>query len=198
MSRKNVLIFGFLASFFLGAGMYYFSGRKNQSKPVEKPPEVKLIAYEDKTFGFKLKYPEGFVVGKIAEKDQENDPLMLKLVRENPPTLVLYWKEGLGVVEAFIKKPLLEYLKDNIDRKFTAEYNDFKKEKVEETDLAGLSAFTVWFTFQDPKKSYREKIKLTVTQKNSVGYYLSCMAPEPMWEFAEPSCDIIKEGLEFL
>lgn len=189
----------FFASVLLigGGGIYLFL-KKPWQKPAEKLPEVKLLDYEDTKYGFRLKYPEVFVVGKIAEKDQESDPLMLKLVRENPPTLVLYWKEGLGVVSAFIKQPIFDYLKGNIDRKYGAEYNDFKKEGLEDTTLAGLEAFTVWFTFQDPEKEYREKIKLTVAIKDNAGFYLQCMAPEEMWQFAEPACDKIKGSFEFI
>lgn len=160
--------------------------------------EAPLTVYQSDQFKFTLKYPEGFVVGQISPEDQKKDPLMAKLIREEPPTLVLFWEEGLGMLNALIKKPTLEYLREQVDRRYSIEYKDFQKEKVEDTTLSGLPAFSVWFTFQDPDRTYREKIKLTVTTKDGKDYYLQCMAPVVMWEKAELSCNIIRENFQFL
>ncbi len=185
---------------FLGLGVFIYVKKPWLAfvKKESSKTEVRLLNYQDDKFKFKVQYPEGFVLGRISPASQVKDPVMLKLVREEPPTLVLVWQEGLGVVGAFVKTPLLEYLQGQVDRKYKVDYHDFKKEKVERSQLAGLEAFIVWFTFQDPQKSYREKIKLTVTTRNNVGIYFQCQAPEAMWEYAEPSCDLVKNSFEFL
>lgn len=197
---KRIILFILFLFLLLGLGFFLWVKKPWSAFTKEKSPEpeVKLLNYQDDRFKFKVQYPVGFVLGKISPASQVKDPVMLKLVREEPPTLVLVWQEGLGMVGAFVKTPLLQYLQEQIDRKYKVDYHDFKKEKVEKSQLAGLESFTVWFTFQDPQKSYREKIKLTVTTKNNVGVYLQCQAPEAMWDFAEPSCDVIKNNFEFL
>lgn len=170
---------------------------QNQSEE-ELKTEVKLLDYESQEYGFKLKYSEDFVQGKLPQ-EQPKDPLMLKLVRIEPPTLVNIWKEsGLGILNLYIKKSLLEYLKNNLDTKYAKEYNDFQKEKMEDSKIAGLDAFTVWFTFQNKEKDFREKIKLTVTVKDNIAYYLQCMAPKEMFTYAEPSCDLISTNFQFM
>lgn len=171
---------------------------QDQSKN-EVKKEVKLLDYESQEYGFKLKYPDDFIEGKIAEEDKNKNPIMLKLVSVEPPALATVWKEtGLGLLALYSKKPLLEILKANVDSMYPSKYNDFQKEKFEDSKLAGLDAFTVWFTFQDPDKDYREKIKLTVTIKDNIAYYLQCMAPVEMFTYAEPSCDLISTSLQFL
>lgn len=199
VTRKLILII-FLC--LLSGGLVFFLLRTRPwlrfKRSVSKPPAVKVLDYQDEVAKIRLKYPEGFNVGQLSQENRDQDLLLLKLVRVEPPTLVISWFEGLGLLEAFTKRPLLEQLKDNVERRYSAEYKDFKKEKIEGTTLAGLPAFTVWFTFQDPKKTYREKIRLTVTVKESKGIYLQCQAPEAMWDFAEPSCDLIKNSFAFL
>lgn len=171
---------------------------KKLHPPASKSTPVKLVAHQSSEFGFKLQYPEGFVLGKVPSEQKKN-PIMLRLVRLEPPTLMTLWKEtGLGILDLTIKKPLLYYLKTNIDRKYSHDFQDFKKEKIEDTTLGDLEAFTAWFTFQDPQKSYREKIKLTVAEKDKQAWYLQCLAPEAMWELAEPSCDLVKNSFAFL
>lgn len=184
----------------LGIGIFLLIQKPWQSENGQvKSEEIKQVAYQSAEYGFKVKYPEGMVEGKIPEEQQKKDPIILKLVQVDPPLLVTIWQEqGLGILDMYVKKPLLEYLKGNVDRRYGAEYNDFKKEKLEDTKLAGLDAFTVWFTFQNKEKTYREKIKLAVTVKDKTAYYLQCMAPAEVWDTVEPSCDIIKDSFEFV
>lgn len=177
-------------------GTYFITKKPWQEKP-EPKKEVKLLDYQNDQFGFSLKYPENFVIGKIKEDDQKKDPLMAKLVRTDPPTLILVWKEGLGMVESLLKKPLLEYLKENVERKYKIDYKDFKLEKIEDAKLGNQDGFIAWFTFQDPNKKYREKIKLIATTKDKSGWYIQCQAPTEMWSEAEPACDAIKESFQF-
>lgn len=197
---RKLLISSFALVLFLGIGVFLFVTKPWLAFVKKEAPksEVKVLTYQDDKFKFKVQYPEGFVLGKISPESQVKDPVMLKLVRQEPPTLVLVWQEGLGMVGAFVKKPLLQHLRENIDRRYGSEYRDFKKEKVEDATLAGLPAFTVWFSFQDPQKTYREKMMFTATVIESKGYYLQCQAPEAMWDYAEPSCNLIKANFEFL
>lgn len=180
-------------------GVFFVVNKSWQSQSDEESTqEVRLLDYEDQDYNFNLKYPEDLVRVKITEEDKKNS-IILRLLRINPPMLVNIWKEtGLGMVDMLIKKPLLEYLKTNLDKRYPAEFNDFKKEKIEDTKVAGLDAFTVWFTFQDKEKDYREKIKVFVFVKDKSAYYLNCMTPDVQWQYAEPSCDIIKNNFSFI
>ncbi len=172
--------------------------RTNQQAEAQKTI-WKLVDYENEDDGLKIKYPDTFVTGKIAEESKKKEGILFKLVRTNPPTLITVWQEtGLGMVEAYVKQPLLEYLKGNVERSYKVNFNDYKQEKIEDDKLAGSDAFTVWFTFQDKQKDYREKIKQSVAVKDKTAYYFQCMAPENVWYQAEPGCNIARDNLELL
>lgn len=196
---QSQLIIAILGLTIVGLIIYaifsYSDLKKSLAKPKEKP--VKLISYENQDFGFKLKYPEDFVEGKIKSEDQQKDPLMLKLVREDPPALILLWQEGLGMVANLIKQPLIEYLRDNVDRRYGAEFNDFKKEKQENLKIGDLDGFFVEFTFQDQNKNYREKIREAIFVKNNDGYHLQCLAPVERWLPAEKACEAIENSFSW-
>lgn len=172
---------------------------QNKSEPEIKGTKTELLTYTNEENGFRLKYPGNFVIGNIPEKEDNKDPIIIRLVSPEPAGVIMLKKEsGLGALNLFVKKPLLEYLKSNIDKRYEIEYNDFKKERVEEIKLAGLDAFTVWFTFQDPDVKDKERIKLTVTVKDNVGYYIQCMAPVKTWSQTDESCNQVIESFEFI
>lgn len=171
---------------------------QNKSDGQVKGVQVNLLDFEDKDNLFTLKYPDTMVIANLTDEQKKNDKIVFQLVQPDIGERVsVLIEKGLGMVENFIKKPLLEYMKDNIDKKFKVSFADYKKEKVEDSKLAGLDAFTVWFTFQDPDKDYRQKIKMIVTTKDKTGYYLICQGPEEIWSQIEPSCDIIKDNFSF-
>lgn len=198
--HQSQLLIAFLGLIIIGLIIYvifsYSDFKKSSAKLKEKP--IKLISYENKNFGFKLKYPEDFVEGKIKSEDQRKDPLMLKLFREDPPTLVLFWQEGLGIVANLIKQPLIEYLRDNVDRRYGAEFNDFKKERQENLKISNLDGFFIEFTFQDKEKKYREKIKEMIIIRESSAYHLQCLAPVERWLAAQKTCEVIRKNLQFI
>jgi len=170
-------------------------GRETAMAPLAA---VEWVDYTDPSGEVSLKHPSSFVLGKVPEGEDGKEQFGFRLVRVNPPTLVRVWKEGLGVVAAFVHQPLLDYLKNNLNRRYASEFPDYSPEKLEGTVWRDLPAFSAWFTFQDPQKSYREKIRLTVVVKEQTAYYLQCMAPEGVWEHAEPSCDLIQNNFQFL
>lgn len=193
---KQILPFLVPVCILIAAGGFLFFYNHYQQQ-LAKEAEPKLITYEGKDYNLKLNYQDTFTQVKISDSEKQNDHTMLRLVRIDPPELITIWQEtGLGALDLLIKKPLLEYLKGSVDKRYSTDYNDFKKEKIEDTKVAGLDSFVVWFTFQDKAKSYREKIKLYVFVKDKVAYYLQCMSPESQWSHAEQSCDIVKDSFE--
>lgn len=198
--NKQTIAYSIPIIIFIGLGIFLLISKPWQSQSnSESQKEVKMLDYESQEYGFKLKYSQDFILGKISEEDQKKNPMMLKLVRVEPPALATIWKEmGLGLLDLYSKKPLLEILKANIDGVYPSKYNDFQKEKLEDGKVTNFDAFTVWFTFRDKEKTYREKIKLSVFVKDKTAYYLQCMAPESQWQYAESSCDIIKDNFSFL
>lgn len=188
-----ILIIIVLVIFLILSYADFLKKRSAQSKEIP----VRLKNYESKNFSFKLKYPEDLIEGKIKPEDQEKDPLMLKLVRENPPILILFWQEGLGIVANLIKQPLIEYLRDNVDRRYSVEFNDFKKEKQENLKIGNLDGFSVEFTFQDKEKEYREKIREIIIVRENNAYHLQCLAPVEEWSSAEKACQAIKKSFQF-
>ncbi|EKD56178.1 MAG: hypothetical protein ACD_58C00278G0001 [uncultured bacterium] len=183
----------------LGTFLLIKKSWQNKSDGQIKGVEINLLDFDDKDNLFKLKYPDDMVIAKLTDEQKKKDQIVFQLVQpkvgERNSVLI---EKGLGVVEAFIKQPLLEYMKGNIDLKFGTSFSDYKKEKVEDSKLAGLDAFTVWFTYMDQDKNYRQKIKMSVTVKDKTGYYLICQGPEEIWSRIEPSCDIIKDNFSFI
>jgi|GEM_PF-3214267 len=173
--------------------------QKDTSQGQVKGQEIKLLDFEDKENLFKLKYPDYMVQASLTDEQKKKDKIVFQLVRpeigERNSVLI---ERGLGIVEAFIKQPLLENMKSNIDQKFGMSFQDYKKEKVEGGKLAGQDAFTVWFNYHDSQKNYRQKVKMTVSVKDKIGYYLICQGPEEIWSQIEPDCDLIKDNFQFL
>lgn len=200
LSKKQIMFIVIPIILIISIGIFVLITKPwNRSKEQVKGAQITLLDFEDKDNLFKLKYPDDMVIAKLTDGQKKKDKIVFQLVQpeigERNSVLI---EKGLGIVEAFIKQPLLEYLKGNVDIKFGTSFSDYKKERVENTKLAELDAFTVWFTYMDEVKNFRQKIKMSVTVKDKTGYYLICQGPEAIWSQIEPSCDIIKDNFSFL
>lgn len=200
INRKTIILI-IIVTLITALGVFLFIKKpwQNRSDGQVKGAQVNLLDFEDKDNLFKLKYPDDMVIAKLTDEQKKKDKIVFQLVQPNIGERVsVLIEKGLGMVEAFIKQPLLDNLKGNIDKRFGSSFTEYKKEKVEDSKLAGLDAFTVWFTYMDDVKNFRQKIKMSVTVKDKTGYYLICQGPEEIWSQIEPSCDIIKDNFSLL
>ncbi|MCA9388924.1 hypothetical protein KC644_04195 [Candidatus Berkelbacteria bacterium] len=162
------------------------------------PETISLESHHiDKERGFKINYPSTFTPKEILDKDK--DEVSLEIVQPAPQLTVTVWQEsGLGLLETFSSQPLLQQLRDNVDRRFSSAYPEIEKEGVNGVDLAGQEAFSVQLTFRRPKALNRERMHLTVTTRNESAYYVQCLTPVADWDEVKELCLAITGSFEFL
>ena len=191
---KRLLVLAVVFAAVLGAGALAYVELGSTTISDQDP----LLEYSNLGEGLTLRYPQGFVQGQISAADRAERNMLLKLVRLDPPALVLAWKEeGLGVITTLQNTGILGVLTNNFNRRKANLYADYQQTNTQDVVIDGNRARHFRFSFQDFAKDYREQGRFTILVKGQDAYYTLCQAPVEKWPEAIESCEQIMSSWKF-
>ena len=187
--RLVAAVLGFVALALLAGGLGLY--RREASK-------ISWKTYANEELGVRLTYPETFGEEVLSEQYQKAD-IVFRIKREDPSAFFSLRYEGeLGIMKAFGGGDILDQLIIAIERRYPANFPDYRKDNYREITLAGEKAAQFDFTYTGADGETRVKQRLVLVVKDETVYYLSCQSPEEGFFKSEKEFDRMIESFQFL